>query len=106
MLRCHTSARTATVSRWKTTFGASQGRKNLQIGGARSVERNYDWKQPDRLLVVQTGESVDQAKVCRAHAVPQGLCGNLKNALKLPANQQEDGDGFAQNVAGRGSRTD
>ena len=45
------------------------------------------------LLVVQTGESVNQAKVFRAHAVPQGLCGNLINALKLLANQQEDGDG-------------
>ena len=30
-----------------------------------------------RLLVVQTGESVELAKVFRAHAVPQGLCGNL-----------------------------
>ena len=52
----------------------------------------YDWKQPNGLLVVQTGESVDRAKVFRAHAVPQGLCANLINALKLLANQQEDGD--------------
>ena len=58
----------------------------------------YDWKQPDTLLVVQTGESVNQAKVFRAHAVPQGLCGNLINALKLLANQQEDGDGLIQNI--------
>ena len=54
--------------------------------------------QPNRLLVVQTGESVDQAKVIRAHAVPQGLCGNLVDALQLLANQQEDGDGFVQNI--------
>ena len=33
----------------------------------------YDWKQPDKLLMVQTGESVNQPKVFRAHAVPQGL---------------------------------
>ena len=52
----------------------------------------YDWKQPNRLLVVQTGESVNQAKVFRAHAVLQGLCGNLINALKLLTNQQEDED--------------
>ena len=51
-----------------------------------------------RLLVVQTGESGNQAKVFRAHAVPQGLCGNLINALKLLANQQEDGLGFIQNI--------
>ena len=37
----------------------------------------YDWKQPNRLLVVQTGDSFEQAKVFKAHAVPQGLCANL-----------------------------
>ena len=58
----------------------------------------YDWKQPNKLLVVQTEESVEQAKVFKAHAVPQGLCGNLINALKLLANQQEDGDGLLQNI--------
>ena len=54
----------------------------------------YDWRQPNRLLVVQTGESVEQAKVFKAHAVPRGLRENLINALKLLANQQEDGDGL------------
>ena len=57
--------------------------------------------------MVQTGERVNQAKVFRAHAVPQGLCGNLVNALKLVANQEEDGDGFIQNIVtklGEGSR--
>ena len=39
--------------------------------------------------VVQTGERVNQAKVFRAHAVL---------ALKLLANQQEDGDGLMQNI--------
>ena len=49
--------------------------------------------------MVQTGKSVNQAKVFKAaHAVPQGLCGNLINALKLLANQQEDGDGLLQNI--------
>ena len=37
-------------------------------------------------------------KVFKAHAVPQGLCGKLFNALKLLAKQQEDGDGFIQNI--------
>ena len=54
---------------------------------------NFDRRAPNRLLVVQTGESVNQAKVFKAHAVPQGVCGNLINALKMLANQQEDGDG-------------
>ena len=73
----------------------------------------YDWRQPNRLLVVQTGDSVSQAKVFKAHAVPQGFCGNLINALKLLANQQDDGDGLIQNVvinlgegAGRASLMD
>ena len=39
--------------------------------------------------------------------VPQGLCENLINALKLLANQQKDGDGLLQNIVtnlGKGSR--
>ena len=54
--------------------------------------------QPNRLLVVHTGDSIEQAKVFKAHAVPQGLYANLINALKLLANQQEDGDGLLQNI--------
>ena len=49
-------------------------------------------------MVVQTGDSIEQAKVFKAHAVPQGLCANLINALKLLVNQQEDGDGLLQNI--------
>ena len=58
----------------------------------------YDWKQPNTLLVVQTGDSIEQAKVFKAHAVPQGLCANLITALKLLANQQEDGGGLLQHI--------
>ena len=61
----------------------------------------------EQALVVQTVESFEQAKVFKAHAVPQGLCANLINALKLLANQQEDGDGLLQNIVtnlGKGSR--
>ena len=64
---------------------------------ATCVEK-YDWKQPNRLLVVQAGESVKQAKFFKARAVPQGLRGHLINALKLLANQQEGGDGPIQNI--------
>ena len=75
--------------------------------GAQSVERNTIGSIQNRLLVVQTGESIDQAKVFKAHAVPQGLCANLINASKLLANQQEDGDGLILNIVtnlGKGSR--
>ena len=67
----------------------------------------YDWRQPNSLLVVQTGESFEQGKVFKAHAVPQGVCANLINVLKLLANQQEDGDSPLQNSVtnfGKGSR--
>ena len=82
---------------WKTTFGGSLER-NPQSGGAQFCGEKYDWKQPNRLSVAQTGDSVEQAKVFKAHAAPQGLCANLINALKLLANQQEDGDGHLHNV--------
>ena len=52
------------------------------IGGVRSVEKKYYWRAPNRLLVLQTGESVNHAKVFKAHPVPQGFCGNPINALK------------------------
>ena len=67
----------------------------------------YDWRQPNRLMVVETGESFEQAQVFKAHAVPRGLCANLKNTLELLANQQEDGDRLLQSVVtnlGKGSR--
>ena len=75
------------VSGWKDTKWWSA------ICGAK-----YDWKQPNRLLVVQRGDSIEQAKVFKARAVPQVFSANLISALKLLANQQEDGDGFVKNV--------
>ena len=56
---------------------------------------------------MQTGESFEQVQGFKAHAVPQGLCANLINALKLLENQQENGDGLLQNIVpnlGQGSR--
>ena len=70
-------------------FGVSLLERNTPAGGAICGEK-YDWKQTNRLLVVQRGESVEQAKVFKAHAIPQGSCENLINALELLANQQED----------------
>ena len=66
-------ARIATVFLWKTTFGGSQ--------------------------IPQRVEKAHKLVVCDLwRAVPQGLCGNLINALKLLANQHEDGDGLMQNI--------
>ena len=102
-LRCHTCAHIVTVSRWKTSFGGLL----RNFWWCAICGEKYDWKRPNWLLVVQTGESVNQAKIFKAHAVPQGLCGNLILALKLLANQQEDGDGLIQSIVtnfGEGSR--
>ena len=76
--------RIATVSQWKTTSGGSQGEKAQQL-----VVRDL-WKirleaTRDRLLVAQAYESINQAKLFNAHAVRQGLCGKLVNAVKLLA---------------------
>ena len=37
------------LSLWKTTFGGSLG-DHIPGGGARFVEKKYDWRQPNRLL--------------------------------------------------------
>ena len=89
---CLTCARTATVSPWKTTFGGSL-EENIPSGGVQFVERSTIGSK-----VVQTGDSIEQAKAFKAHAVHQGVCVNLVSALKLLANQQEDGDGLLQNI--------
>ena len=50
----------------------------------------YEWRARNRILVVQFGTNANEAKVFKAHAAPQGSCGNLANALKLLANQHDD----------------
>ena len=73
------------------------GREHTKWWCALRGEKYY-WKQLNRLLVVQTGDSIEQGKVLKAPAVPQGLCAILINALKPLGNQQEDGDGLLQNI--------
>ena len=53
------------------------------------VEANMKWRVPNRILVMQLGTNEDEATVFRAHAVPQGLCENFINALKLPGEPTE-----------------
>ena len=48
---------------------------------------------------MQLGTNEDEAKVFGPHAVqPQDSMKNLINALKLLANQQQDGDSPIQNI--------
>ena len=58
----------------------------------------YEWRAPNRILVVQLGGNANEAKVFKAHAAPLGQCDNLINALKLLANQQKDGDSPMQSI--------
>ena len=62
------------------------GEKTYKPAAAQPVEKIFDWRAPHRVLVVQDS---------------RGMCGNLINALKLLANQQEDGDGLIQNIVSR-----
>ena len=50
----------------------------------------YEWRAPNRILVVQLGVNANEAKVFEAHTAPPRSCENLINALKLLANQQKD----------------
>ena len=75
----------------------------LRLVGAQFVEKSETGGNRTGFLIVQAGKRYEQA----AHAVPQVLFVNLTNALKLRANQQEDGEGLLQNIVqdlGRESR--
>ena len=78
----------------------SAGKKHCSWWCAICGEKN-DWRAPNRLVVVQTRDSASQAKVFKAHAVPQGLCENLINAFKLLANQPKDGDSPVQSIVAK-----
>ena len=61
----------------------------MGIDGARRQQKEeYEWRTPNRFLVVQLVTSAYEVKVFRAHAAPQGLRENLINALKLLANSR------------------
>ena len=58
----------------------------------------YDWRAPNRILVIQLSTNANEAKVFKAHAAPLELCDNLVNALKPLANQQNDGDSPIESI--------
>ena len=106
-LQCHTCARIVTVSIWKITFGGSLGEKGVAIGGARFVEKSTTGSNQTgswcckQVKVLMRPRSSERMQYTRA------FCGNLINALKLLANQHEDGDALIQNIVtnlGEGSR--
>ena len=56
----------------------------------------YDWRNPNRILVIHDSTDRREATGFRAHAAPHGVCDNLFNALKLLANQQQGGDSLVE----------
>ena len=58
----------------------------------------YNWRNPNRVLVMHDSADPSKATVFRAHAPPQGACENVASALKLLANQQLGGDGGAKQI--------
>ena len=74
-------------------YGDGNNRKEKQCSWwCAACGGQYDWRAPNKVLVIQDGVDPREAKVFRAHAAPQGLCDNLIIALKLLPNQQKYGD--------------
>ena len=58
----------------------------------------YNWKDPNRVLVIQDGTDASEAKVFRAHAPSQGAFHNLVCSLKLLANTQAGSDNLLDTI--------
>ena len=89
-------ALTATDSRLKTTSGEllqCTGRSNRWCAACGG---QYNWRNPNRILVIQESTNRQEAKVFRTHAPQHGVCDTLFNALKLLVNQYQDGDSLVR----------
>ena len=74
-------------------------RKRAQTnGGARSVERNTIGSNQTSFWSDNQVKVSIRPRSSKHMQYLRGLCANLINASKLPANQQEDGDGLIQNI--------
>ena len=56
----------------------------------------YNWRNPNRVSVIQESADPSEATVFRAHAPPPGACENLVCTLKFLANEQPGGDSPVQ----------
>ena len=64
----------SSVSLWRIACGGFQLGRSTAVGGAQSFEKKKIGERPNRLLVVQIGDSTSQAEVFKAHVVSQGVC--------------------------------
>ena len=83
---------------WVSSGNGDGHKKKKQCRWWCAVCGQYDWRAPNRVLVRQDTEHRN-AKVFRARAAPQGKSDNLIHALKLLANQQNDGDSPVGKIA-------
>ena len=58
----------------------------------------YNWRDPNRVLVAHDSADFSEAKVFGAHAVPPGACENRVCAVKFLANQQTGGDNLVESI--------
>ena len=81
--------------------------ENTQTSGAQFVERSTIGSNRTGFQSYKQVIVLSRQRSSKRNAVPQGLCANLINALKLLATQHEDGDGLLHNIVtnlGEGSR--
>ena len=84
---------------WWVSSGHGDGnnRRKKQCSWCAASCGQYDWRAPDRTLVIQLGADANRAKVFKALAAPLGLCDNLVNVKHL-ANEDQDGDRPIQSI--------
>ena len=58
----------------------------------------YNWKDPNRVLLIQDSADSSEATVFPAHVTPQGARENLICAVKMLANWQTDGDHLVDTI--------
>ena len=61
-----------------------------------AIGGQYNWRDPNRVLVMRYSADSGEAKVFGALVPQQSACEHLLYAVKLPANQQTRGDSPVQ----------
>ena len=76
---------------------SNKGEKSV-AGGARHANGQYNWKDPNEILVTQDSADPREARESWAHAPPLGPCENLMFGFELLANLQKGGSSPADSI--------
>ena len=79
------------------SFRQQEGKEVSRCHICAQIATAFTWKT----TCGGSGSSASKAMVFKAQAVPQSLCENLINTLKLLANQQKDGDSPVQSIVAK-----